>query len=225
MSDIKCKFLGISTAFIIASACHAYAESIEPSTMGKQEIEPLVTPALVEYASANEHPFYSDPVLTIPSVDTSSQAGTFQDVKLRLCEDGKWSLESFKMAGTFPMEYLVVDTVDTIVTNSFPVQVFLNVRGYLTNGCSVPGRISQRLTANNFEVVMYAEDTRPNPVDYACTAQITNFEQIIPLSVYGLSAGTYTYSLTGLSFTGEGSSLKTFTGTFNLAQDNRLSAF
>ena len=48
---------------------------------------------------------------------------------------------------------------------------------------------------------------------------------MIPLSVYGLSAGTYEYSLSGVSIfgsAGEGVLPKTFTGKFELAKDNKF---
>ncbi len=175
---------------------------------------------------AGDYPSYQDGILTIPRVDTSGQAGTFQDVKIQLTEQGDWRLTDFKavgrVVGTSVLIRPIADTVETIVTDTFPVQVFLKVKGVFTNGCTEMGKIPQRLKDNRFEVVMYAE--RHNPED-TCTANVVDFEKIIPLSVYGLSAGTYEYSLSGVRIfgtAGEGTLPKTFTGTFSLAKDNKF---
>lgn len=172
---------------------------------------------------AGTYPTYQDGILTIPRIDTSEQLGIVQDAKLRLTEQGDWRLTEFKAAGTSVLTRPTVETVETIVTDTFPVQVFLKVSGLFTNGCTVMGKIPQRLKDNRFEVIMYAE--RHNPEDTTCAAIVVYFEEIIPLSVYGLSAGTYEYNLSGISVfgtSGEGVIPKTFTGTFELAKDNKF---
>ena len=168
---------------------------------------------------ADEHPTYQNGILTIPRVDTLDQLGKFQDVKLLLTEQGDWRLIDVKI----PLAGPYVDTVQTVVTETFPFQVFLKVNGLFADGCTTMGRISQRVKANRFEIIMY--DQRDAKPEDTCTQVVTRFEKIIPLPVYGLSAGTYEYSLSGvLSFNvdREGSSPKTFTGTFNIARDNKF---
>jgi hypothetical protein len=183
-----------------------------------------VSPVFGESSPVGEYPSYQNGILTIPRVDTSEQAGTFQDVKIQLTEQGDWRLTDFKAAGTPPLTAKpYVDTVEIIVTETFPVQVFLKVRGRFPDLCIVLGKTFQRLKDNRFEVVMYAEDDlKPGQI---CVLAVRLFEKIIPLPVYGLSAGTYGYSLSGvLGFeaTPEGVIPKTFTDTFGLAKDNKF---
>lgn len=183
-----------------------------------------VSPVFGESLPESEYPSYQNGILTIPRVDTSEQAGTFQDVKIQLTEQGDWRLTDFKAAGTPPLAAKpYVDTVKIIVTETFPVQVFLKVRGMFPELCTVLGKTSQRLKDNRFEVVMYAENyLKPGQM---CVWQVVIFEKIIPLLVYGLSAGTYEYSLSGvLSFDtgGRPPYPNTFTGTFELARDNKF---
>ncbi len=51
---------------------------------------------------------------------------------------------------------------------------------------------------------------------------LVGFEKIIPLSVYGLSSGTYQYSLNGVVVVA--SDNVALTGTFVLTRDNKLGA-
>lgn len=179
----------------------------------------IFNPVFGEDFPADEHPIYQGGILTIPRVDTLDQIGKFQDAKLLLTEQGDWRLVDVKI----PLAGPYVETAQTVVTETFPFQVFLKVNGLFGDGCTTMGQITQRLKASRFEVVMYAQrNAKPEDI---CTAQVTMFEKIIPLPVYGLSAGTYEYSLSGvLSFNvgGEGASPKTFTGTFNIARDNKF---
>ncbi|MDD2816558.1 MAG: hypothetical protein PHP00_12635 [Thiotrichaceae bacterium] len=177
-------------------------------------------PVFGEDIPADEYPTYQNGTLTIPRIDTADQSGKFQDVKLSLTEQGDWRLVDVKI----PLGGPYVDTVQTVVTDTFPFQVFLKVNGFFTDGCTYLGRIAQRMKAKRFEVVMYAQNDN-KPPEYSCTANAPQFEKIIPLPVYGLNAGTYEYSLGGvfvINVDKEGSSPKTFTGTFNIPRDNKL---
>lgn len=189
-------------------------------------VELAFNPVFGEDFPVDEHPTYQNGILTIPFIDTADQIGKFQDVKLSLTEQGDWRLVDVKI----PYEGVhvdplgtVVDTVQTVVTDTFPFQVFLKVNGFFTDGCTTMGRIAQRMKDKRFEVVMYAQDnSKPG---YVCTANVPQFEKIIPLPVYGLSAGTYEYSLGGVlvfNIDKERSSPKTYTGTFNIPRDNKL---
>lgn len=162
----------------------------------------------------SDYPVYRDGILTVPRVDTDDQAGLFQDGVFQYDPViDAWRLTHFdiyqipKRDGTEPVR-LVVNEVETIITDTFPVQVLLKVIGYFSDGCGGFKQINQRLDGNNFEIV--AHSNRPPP-DIACTLAIVPFEKIIPLEVYGLSAGTYTYNVNGEQF-----------GTFDLTADNHL---
>ncbi len=91
-----------------------------------------------------------------------------------------------------------------------PVQVFLNIDGDLFLRCSDLGQISQKLIDNRFEVLIHDGPSNIGPGD-GCGDATKPFEKIIPLSVYGLSAGTYEYSVNGGNI-----------GTFTLTVDNKL---
>jgi hypothetical protein len=188
------------------------------SSLSMLLVELALNPAFGEDFPADEYPTYQNGILTIPRIDTTDQSGKFQDVKLSLTEQGDWRLVDVKI----PYQDVHVDTIQTVVTETFPFQVFLKVNGSLGD-CTTMGRIAQRMKTKRFEIVMYAQnDIKPGEM---CVGQVTKFEKIIPLPVYGLSSGTYEYSLGGVftfNVDKQKFSPKTFTGTFNIPRDNKL---
>jgi hypothetical protein len=82
-------------------------------------------------ALAADSPDYQGGVLTVPRVDTPEQIGQYQDATLRLGQDGKWQLESLRSldynAGALK---LPVVSVEPVVTQSFPVGVYLRTVTY-----------------------------------------------------------------------------------------------
>ncbi len=164
---------------------------------------------------------YENGILTIPRVDTPEQAGMFQDARMELTGEGHWLLTGLKTAGTRPFYPPTITKIELIVTETFPVQVFLKVSGFLPGSAQFLGKIPQRLKGNVFEIFIYGENLYSDP-GFPMSVTI---EEVIPLSVYGLSAGTYEYSLNGgcsMSQPGAGCIPETFTGTFVLTQDNNL---
>lgn len=160
-------------------------------------------------ARGADYPTYKDGVLTIPSVSTDNQVGQYQDAVLQLTEQGVWQLTSVKALGGYPVLYLApVSQVEVINTAEFPAQVFLRVSGAFTSGCGSLGRVSQRLVGNRFEIVL-ADGFAWYAVAF-CAAVMKPYVTTIPLSVYGLSAGDYSYDINGM------------TGTFGLTKDNAL---
>jgi hypothetical protein len=98
-----------------------------------------------------------------------------------------------------------VNTVDVLIMESFPVQAAAAVTGYLPDGCTTLGEPQVNFDgANTFTVVL--PTTRP--ADAMCTQAIVDFDTNIPLPVEGLSAGTFTVDVNGV------------TATFELAMDN-----
>lgn len=161
---------------------------------------------------ADDYPTYQDGVLTIPRVDTPDQAGSYLDGTFQYVGQNLWELQSFKTANEYPLQKAPIEQVELIVTDSFPTQVFLKIQGTFTNGCGNLGPINQRLIDHRFEVTVHAEYPDLPPGTYACTAEVRSFEKIIPLSVYGLSAGNYEYSINDGDYV----------GTFTLTKDNKL---
>ncbi|MCP4363022.1 MAG: hypothetical protein GY796_33875 [Chloroflexi bacterium] len=98
----------------------------------------------------------------------------------------------------------VVDSVEMMIMESFPVKVSVRVRGTLPDGCTAVDRLDTTLNDTTFDVVI----TTIRPADAVCTQQVVSFEETIPLDVAGLKAGTYTVNVNGI------------TGTFTLDVDN-----
>lgn len=98
----------------------------------------------------------------------------------------------------------VVDSIDILMLESFPVQVNVVVKGNLPDGCTSIGDITTERQGNQF--VVDVETVRQTGVP--CTEALVSFEQTIPLDVAGLPAGVYTVSANGVQ------------GQFELAVDN-----
>jgi len=98
----------------------------------------------------------------------------------------------------------VVDSIQVVTLESFPVEINVMARGELPDGCTtIDGVISQRIE-NEYQVVI----TTIRPPDAACTQVVVPFEETIPLDVTGLPAGNYTVSVNGID------------GSFTLDVDN-----
>lgn len=156
-------------------------------------------------------PSYKDGILTIPRVDTDLQAGNYQDVKLQLNKTtGAWDLIDYGETLLTPdsPKRIYIGGVAVIKQGNVPVQLFLKISGDFSDGCGAFGQINQRIEGNRFVVTMHAA---PIPPLVLCTQAFVPFEKTVPLNVYGLTAGTYEYSVNG-----------EFTGSFTLTQDNHL---
>jgi inhibitor of cysteine peptidase len=161
---------------------------------------------------AADQPDYQASVLTIPRVDTPEQVGQYQDATLRLGQDGKWQLESLRS-----LEYnagavkLPLVSVEPVVTQSFPVGVYLRTVTYFPDcGYRDTLKMLQRRQDRHFGVAITVAKRPLLPDDgYTCIAMApVDFQVTIPMDVYGLSAGTYTYDVNGV------------TGSFTLDSDN-----
>lgn len=109
-------------------------------------------------------------------------------------------------AGEFQYGQAMVESVDVLILESFPVQVNAVVRGNLSDGCTEIDEITTEQQGNTFLVTI----TTRRPVGRACTDALVPFEEVISLEVLGLSAGDYNVNANGV------------TGRFNLAIDNIL---
>ena len=110
------------------------------------------------------------------------------------------------IAGNVVTGEAVVETVELLMLESFPVQVHAVARGNLPDACTTVGSVEQSRTDNTFTVKIGTV----RPADMACAEVLTPFEQNIPLDVHGLKAGTYTVNVNGV------------TETFELQADNVL---
>jgi microcystin-dependent protein len=98
----------------------------------------------------------------------------------------------------------MVENVDVLILESFPVQVHALVTGYLGDGCTEVGQITQWQEEN----ILYVTIGTVRPADAICTMALVGLETTVPLDVHGLPAGTYTVDVHGV------------TATFNLDVDN-----
>lgn len=162
-------------------------------------------------ALGGDDPTYDNGILTLPRVDAPDQVGQYQDVTFQLTPQGTWNLTGLQVRGVENLGQVAVDSVEVVKTGTVPVSVYLRVYKYNDRcGYAGPKRIHQRLTGARFEVdvsAAYIPSSPDNPL--ICTADIKNYRLTVPLQVYGLSAGTYEYSVNGI------------TGSFTLDGDNK----
>ncbi|MCA9902043.1 MAG: hypothetical protein H6654_13995 [Ardenticatenaceae bacterium] len=88
-----------------------------------------------------------------------------------------------------------VESITIAILESFPVQVHVNVVGYLGDGCTSLGEISTRQEGDTFFVTILTQ----RPAEAMCTQQLVGFEENIPLDVVGLPAGSYTVNVNGVT--------------------------
>jgi len=89
-----------------------------------------------------------------------------------------------------------VDNIQILVMESFPVQVSVQVSGFLPDGCTVidEANITTAKTGNTFNVNIPTK----RPKDAMCTQALVPFEIGVPLDVYGLEKGNYTVDVNGV---------------------------
>ncbi len=96
-----------------------------------------------------------------------------------------------------------VSEIDILILESFPVQVQVIASGNLSNPCTEISEVLQEKEDNTFFITI---KTYRSPG--FCIQVIVPFEEIIPLEVYGLPAGSYTVDVNGVQ------------DTFDLGVDN-----
>ncbi|WP_135609619.1 protease inhibitor I42 family protein [Methanococcoides sp. AM1] len=95
----------------------------------------------------------------------------------------------------------VVDEIEILMMESFPLQVSVVATGYLPDGCTIIDgeNIDVTMDGNTFNVALKTK----RPADAMCTQALVPFEVNIPLDVYGLEAGVYTVDVNGVTDTFE----------------------
>jgi hypothetical protein len=87
----------------------------------------------------------------------------------------------------------LIETVDILVMESFPMQVALNVTGYIPDGCSAPTEILQSRDGNMVVIRVF----RSLPPDAICTAMAAMYSETIHVEG-GFTSGNYTFDVNGL---------------------------
>jgi len=86
-----------------------------------------------------------------------------------------------------------VDEIDILILESFPVQINVIASGNLPDPCTEVSEVLQEREGNTFFVTI---KTYRSPG--FCIQILAPFEEIIPLEVYDLPAGTYTVDVNGV---------------------------
>lgn len=86
-----------------------------------------------------------------------------------------------------------------MLLESFPIQVRVAARGYLSDSCTEIREITKERDGNTFQITI----TTSRPADKMCPQVIVPFEEAISLYVVGLPAGVYTVEVNGVSDTFE----------------------
>ena len=99
----------------------------------------------------------------------------------------------------------LVDEIDILIFEIFPVQIDVIARGNLPDPCTEISEVLQEREGDTFFITI---KTYRSPG--FCIQVLAPFEEIISLEVYGLPAGTYTVDVNGVQ------------DTFDLEVDNIL---
>lgn len=210
--EIFAIFAGINAIAVHMDAAEAERWTQDPRVRYVEQ-DMYITAANID-ESKSDYPVYRSDTdtLLIPRVDTHEQADLFQDGVLQYDPAiDAWRLIEFQTVPASSIFLVEGDGAEIIVTDTFPVQVLLKIKGNFSSGCGQLGRISQRVVGNHFEVIVNAHNEFAGRNDVFCTMALEPFEKIIPLEVYGLPAGTYSYTVNGEQ-----------SGEFVLHEDNRL---
>ena len=100
----------------------------------------------------------------------------------------------------------MIDTVDLLILESFPLQMTALLTGNYPDGCTALGEVKQGRVDN--VITLTVETVRP--ADMMCTQALVPFEENVAVDIYDLPAGEYTVSVNGV------------TATFTLDMDNVL---
>jgi inhibitor of cysteine peptidase len=90
----------------------------------------------------------------------------------------------------------LVDEIEILILESFPVQINVIASGNLPDPCTEISEVLQEKEGNAFFITI---KTYRSPG--FCIQVLAPFEEIIPLEVYGLPAGTYTVDVNGVQAT------------------------
>jgi len=100
----------------------------------------------------------------------------------------------------------LVDEIDILISESFPVQINVIAGGNLPDPCTEISEVLQEREGDTFFITI---KTYRSPG--FCIQVLAPFKETIPLEVYGLPAGTYTVDVNGVQ------------ATFDLEVDNIIS--
>jgi len=83
----------------------------------------------------------------------------------------------------------LVDSIEVVLLESFPVQAQVIVKGNLPDGCT---ELHEIVVVREGDQFILTINTRKPTGDIACTQALVPFEETVDLDIEGLEAGTYT---------------------------------
>jgi inhibitor of cysteine peptidase len=89
----------------------------------------------------------------------------------------------------------VIDKIDILILESFPLQVHVVASGNFSDGCTSLHKVIQRREANTF----FADVSTKREKGLVCTQALVPFEEKIILDVFGLTKGTYVVDVNGVT--------------------------
>lgn len=160
--------------------------------------------------------FYHDGILSIPGIVTFDHNVLYHNIRLHYDP----AIDAYKLMGVdaVPLNEDIVAQVDLVVTGEQPIQVFLKLSGYFNYSCGNVLIVNQGHTKYmdkpqyrlRFEVtVAFYNRFSGTDTEAPCTKDDKLYTLVLPLQVYGQSAGTYEYTVNGKH-----------TGTFELKNEN-----
>ena len=93
----------------------------------------------------------------------------------------------------------MVESIEILLLESFPIQVNVVARGNLPDSCTTISEITRQRDDDTFQVTI----TTLRPADKMCAQVLVPFEEVIALDVMGLPAGVYTVNVNGVTDTFE----------------------
>jgi hypothetical protein len=94
-------------------------------------------------------------------------------------------------------ENAILESLDVLLMESFPLQASAYIRGSLPDSCTTVKETVVEREGNSFRIRIITA----RPVDAVCAQVLVPFEQNVPLDIYGLKAGEYTVVAQDLSTT------------------------
>ena len=131
--------------------------------------------------------------MTISEGVVISEGSTNYYSDIRLTYDGNGALI---IAGADAMPKVLVETIDILIMESFPLQVSVAVNGIKSVPCTKLLTPAVSYADNTFTVVL--AETVLGPAE-SCIAVTDPFETSVALNVLDLPAGTYTVDVNGVT--------------------------
>ena len=91
----------------------------------------------------------------------------------------------------------MIDHLDIMLLESWPVQVKVMVHGYFPDSCTQIDTVTTKIIQQTFYVTV----TTIRPGQLACNQMLVPFKEIVPLETKGLAAGNYTVNINGVTET------------------------